>query len=57
MIRAGSSKVRFTPPSVLHKLQTDQLLDIGVWDHVEQSRTCPIEEMQVRPGYTESSHP
>jgi len=42
--------------SVLHRLQLNSSLAIGVWDHVQQSRTCPIEEMQVRSGYIESSH-
>jgi len=55
MIRAGSSKVCWTLAAVLHKLQTDQLTDIGAWDHVEQSRTCPIEEMQVRSSHIEPS--
>ena len=46
-----------TPTAVLHEFHTDRLPGIGAWDHVEQSRTCPIEEMQVRSGRTESSHP
>lgn len=29
---------------------------IGAWDHVEQSRTCPVEEMQVCTSYIEPSH-
>ncbi len=28
---------------------TSYLLDIGAWAHVEDSRTCSIEEMQVSP--------
>jgi hypothetical protein len=31
-------------------------LGAGVWDRVEQSRTCAIEEMQVCFGYVGSSH-
>jgi len=40
----------------LHEFWSDRPLGIDVWDHVEKSRTCPIEEMQVGSGYAKSSH-
>ena len=43
------------PVAVSWKLRLKPLPGIGAWDRIEQSRTCPIEEMQVRSGYTESS--
>lgn len=26
----------------------DNTIDIGAWSHVEESRTCPMEDMEVR---------
>lgn len=57
MIRAGSLKVWSTPAAELHKLEINKLLGIGAWDHVEQSRTCPVEEMQVCSGASNSRIP
>ena len=36
-----------TVPSLAQALKFISLLGISAWDHVEQSRTCAIEEMQV----------